>query len=178
MRAFPATHPDSSGSRFARYAEIASSPALIAQGIAVAHLPERGDRPAERFAQSFSEWGKAVQLALRCLTDSAGERHKIITLDRRRPRRDRTCGTLGAVMHVSGDAMLRRHSGPIISNALNWEATWKSAPEYSGAWCICLTSPVTTLTFSRPHVPPEDGPVHEAFEGARVQTLRCRSSCC
>ena len=33
------------------------------------------------------------------------------------------------------------------SSFSSWLATWNSAPAYCGIWCICLTSPVTILTF-------------------------------
>jgi hypothetical protein len=47
-------------------------------------------------------------------------------------------------------------AGETISSKLNCDATWNNAPVFSGDRCICRTSPVTTLTLSRPGSPPVD----------------------
>jgi hypothetical protein len=87
-----------------------------------AFVPEppcgRGRPPEDRRALARAFVAKAmlgvqaVELARRRLADAAADGDEIVAPDRRCPCRDRACGTLGMVVLVSSDAVLRRHVRP------------------------------------------------------------------
>src|SRR5699024_949168 len=81
---------------------------LGAQGVAVAHVPQFVDRPAQLRRERRTQRGQRVELTVVGLAELIAYRYQVVAVDGGRSGRHGTRRALGGIVDVAGDTVLRR----------------------------------------------------------------------